>query len=137
MAPGTRKHDKRAINSFIEKALCQGRIDLMDDGKAIRTYCYIADAIELMWQAALHGTQPVYNIGGHSTVTIGELAKLVGGITGVPVSFPRTHTEVAGAPGEVRLDLTRPEAEFFKTDYVSLKDGLHATIEWQRNIYTS
>ncbi len=133
--PGTRKGDKRALNSFIERALCQGRIELMDAGKAVRTYCYVSDAIELMWQATLHGTQPVYNIGGHSTVTIGELARLIGQIAGVPVSFPQQSAEIAGAPEEVRLDLTRPETEFNKTSYVSLEDGLRATVEWQRHLY--
>ena len=133
--PGTRKGDKRALNSFIEKALCQGKIELMDEGKAIRAYCYVSDAVELMWQAALHGTQPVYNIGGHSTLTIGELARLVGQIVGVPVSFPTRSAEVSGAPEEVRLDLTRPEAEFKKTNYVGLEQGLRATIEWQRQLY--
>lgn len=135
--PGTRKGDKRALNSFIEQALGQGKIDLMDAGKAIRTYCYVSDAVEVMWQAALHGTQPVYNIGGHSTVTIGELAKLVGQFVGVPVWFPAQSVEVAGAPEEVRLDLTRPETEFQKTSYVGLEDGLRATIEWQRQLYKS
>jgi nucleoside-diphosphate-sugar epimerase len=135
--PGTRKGDKRALNSFIEQALGQGKIDLMDAGKAIRTYCYVSDAVELMWQAALRGTQPVYNIGGHSTVTIGELAKLVGQFVGVPVLFHAQSVEVAGAPEEVRLDLTRPETEFQKTSYVGLEDGLRATIEWQRQLYKS
>jgi nucleoside-diphosphate-sugar epimerase len=135
--PGTRKGDKRAMNSFIEKALTLGKIELMDAGKAIRTYCHVSDAVELMWQAVLHGTQPVYNIGGHSTLTIGELASLVGKIVGVPVSFPVQSAEVAGAPEEVRLDLTRPETEFQKTNYVSLEDGLRATIEWQRQLYKS
>jgi UDP-glucuronate decarboxylase len=133
--PGTRKGDKRAMNSFIEQALCQRRIELMDAGKAIRTYCYVSDAIELMWQAALFGTQPVYNVGGRSKATIGELAKLIGGITGVPVSFVETRAQVAGAPEEVRLDLTRTEREFKKTRYMSLDDGLRATIEWQRGLY--
>ena len=120
------------MNSFIEKALTLGKIELMDAGKAIRTYCYVRDAVELMWHAVLHGTQPVYNIGGHSTVTIGELAKLVGQVTGVPVSFPAHSAEVAGAPKEVGLDLSLPETEFKKTNYISLEEGLRATIEWQR-----
>lgn len=135
--PGTRKGDKRAMNSFIEKSLCQGKIELMDAGKAIRTYCYVSDAVELMWQAALHGTQPVYNIGGHSTLTIGELAKLIGQLVGVPVSFPAQSAEVAGASEELRMDLTRTETEFKKSSYVSLEDGLRATIEWQRQLYRS
>ena len=135
--PGTRKGDKRAMNSFIEKALTLGKIELMDAGKAIRTYCHVSDAVELMWHAVLHGTQPVYNIGGHSTVTIGELAKLVGKIVGVPVTFPAQSAEVAGAPEEVRMELSRPEMEFKKTSYVSLEEGLRATIEWQRQLYKS
>jgi nucleoside-diphosphate-sugar epimerase len=133
--PGTRKHDKRAMNSFIEQALCQGHIKLMDAGKAFRTYCYISDAVELMWQAALHGKQPVYNIGGHSTVTIGELARLIGQIVAVPVSFPAQLAEVAGAPEELRLDLTRSEGEFNKISYVGLEEGLRATVDWQRLLY--
>jgi nucleoside-diphosphate-sugar epimerase len=133
--PGTRKGDKRALNRFIEKALCQGRIELTDAGKAMRTYGYVSDAVELMWQAALRGTMPVYNIGGHSTVTIGELARVVGEMVGVPVSIPAEFAEVPGASEGVRLDLTRSETEFKKTSYVSLEDGLRATIEWQRHLY--
>jgi len=53
------------------------------------------------------------------------------------VSFHAQSTEVAGAPEEVRLDLTRPETEFKKTNYVNLEDGLRATIEWQRQLYKS
>lgn len=135
--PGTRKHDKRAVNAFIEKALCQHRIELLDAGEAVRTCCYISDAVELLWQAALHGTQPVYNVGGPSTVTIADLARLVGQLTGAPVVFPPTQARVAGAPAEVRLDLGRVEREFRKTSYVGLEEGLRATIDWQRGMYAS
>ena len=90
-----------------------------------------------MWQAALHGSQPVYNIGGHSTVTITELAKLVGEIMDVPLSIPVLQTEVVGAPEEVLLDLTRSETEFQKKIYVKLEEGLRATIQWQRLLYSS
>jgi UDP-glucuronate decarboxylase len=133
--PGTRKHDKRALNSFIERALCQRRIELLDAGKAVRTYGYVTDAVELLWQAALHGTQPVYNVGGRSTVTIAELAELIGGLTGAPVVFPASQKEMAGAPEEVRLDLSRVENEIKKTSFVELKTGLHRIIDWQRGLY--
>jgi len=135
--PGTRKGDKRALNSFIERALCQQRIELLDAGRAVRTYGYVTDAVELLWQATLHGTQPAYNVGGHSTVTIAELARLIGQLTGATVVFPKTEKEMTGAPEEVRLDLTRPETEFKKTNYISLEDGLQATILWQRGLYLS
>ena len=133
--PGTRKHDKRALNSFIEKALCQRKIELLDAGTAVRTYCYVADTVELLWQILLYGKEPVYNVGGRSTVTIADLARMIADMTGVTVIFPPTEAEIAGAPEEVRLDLTRVETEFGKTQYVSLEEGLRATIEWQRELY--
>jgi nucleoside-diphosphate-sugar epimerase len=133
--PGTRKHDKRALNSFIEKGLCHHKIELMDAGTATRTYCYVADAVELLWQILLYGKERVYNVGGRFTVTIAELAKMIGKIIGVRVIFPSTKVAVPGAPKELRLDLTRVEKEFGKNKYVSLKEGLKKTIEWQRELY--
>ena len=133
--PGTRPGDKRAMNSFIEQALVRGRIDLMDAGLAFRTYCYVSDAVEMMFQALLYGTQPIYNIAGHSLVTIAELANIIGRFTGAPVSYPENPVEVRGAPDEVRVDVTRAEEEFRKTEFVSLETGLRATIDWQRNLY--
>jgi UDP-glucuronate decarboxylase len=135
--PGTRKHDKRAMNSFIEKALSQHRIDLLDAGEAIRTCCYVSDAVELLWHVALHGSEPVYNVGGHSTVSIADLARLIGDLTDAAVVFPSRPEEVAGAPEEVRLDSARVETEFQKRTYVGLEEGLRATIDWQRGLYSS
>ncbi len=134
--PGTRPHDKRVINSFIEKALCQRRIELLDAGRAVRTCCYVTDAVELLWQVALNGTYPVYNIGGHSEVTVAELAHLIARLTGAAIAFPQIQAEIAGTPEEVRVDLTRVESEFHKSGYVSLEQGLRATINWQRGLYS-
>ena len=133
--PGTRKHDRRVLNSFIEKALCQRKIELLDAGTAVRTYCYVADTVELLWQILLYSREPVYNVGGQSTVMIADLARMIGELTGTTVVFPTTQAGVAGAPGEVHLDLTRVETEFGKTQYVGLEEGLRATIDWQRELY--
>ena len=133
--PGTRKHDKRAWSSFIEQAICNHKIELLDAGTAIRTYCYVADAVELMWQILLHGKEAVYNVGGRSAVTITELAQMIGQMTKVPVVVPSTSAHVAGAPLKLRLDLTRIDAEFGKSDYIGLEEGLKRTIDWQRGLY--
>lgn len=133
--PGTRRHDKRALNSFIEEALTQGKIELLDAGTAVRTYCYIADTVELLWRILLYGKEPIYNVGGRSTVTIADLARMIGEITGATVTSPATQYAMAGSPEEVRLDLKKVETEFGKTEYVDLEQGLRATIGWQRELY--
>jgi UDP-glucuronate decarboxylase len=134
--PGTKKHDKRALNSFIEKALCHHKIELLDAGSAIRTYCYVADAVELMWDILLYGKEAVYNVGGRSAITILKLAETIGKLTSVPVIIPKICTEVTGAPKQLSLDLSRVENEFGKTTYVELEEGLQSTIEWQRQLYS-
>ena len=134
--PGTRKRDKRALNSFIEKALFHQKIDLLDFGTAMRTYCYVADALELLIKILFYGKQAVYNVGGHSYTSIAELAKMIGEITNAPVIFPSNKIQVAGSPEILQLDLRRVETEFGKTEYVELEKGLKRTIAWQRELYS-
>ncbi len=133
--PGTRKHDKRALSTFIEKALTQGKIDMKYSGKEFRTYCYIRDAVRMLWQVALYGTEPVYNVGGHQTVRMSELAEFVGLFTEATVTFPETDEEMNGAPETTIMDLSRIENEFGKFDYVGLEAGLRRTIDWQKGLY--
>ena len=133
--PGTRKHDTKAMNQFIESALTSKRIELQDSGRAIRTYCYIDDTIEMLWNIILNGTQPVYNVGGHSVASVADIARKVGDLTGAEVVVPTGADDRTGGPATVRLDLSRTEAEFGKTDYVNLEDGLRRTIEYQRGLY--
>jgi nucleoside-diphosphate-sugar epimerase len=129
--PGTRAGDARVINSFIEKARA-GKIALLDRGEANRTYCYISDAVEIMWNILLRGREPVYNVGGRSRITIGDLARKIGKAFGVPVIFPEVPRSVAGAPDDVFLDMTKAHAEFGPREYVSLDEGLAWTIAWQK-----
>lgn len=135
--PGTRPGDQRVLNSFIEAALTRGEIAMRDPGRALRTYAYASDVTELLWKVLLSGTEPVYNVGGTSTVSIAELAATVGALTGVPVRIPESGPGVAGAPEEVRLDLTRTREEFGKSGYVPLDEGLPRTIAWQRALYAA
>ncbi len=134
--PGTRPADKRVINSFIEKALLEKVILLLDQGEADRTYCYIADAVHMMWRILLEGTAAVYNVGGISSTTIVRLAQLIGKLLDVSVHIPPgTQTGMVGAPDNVRVDLTKFINEFGPIALDDLPTGVARTIEWQRGLY--
>jgi nucleoside-diphosphate-sugar epimerase len=133
--PGTKPHDKRALNSFIERALTEGEIRLLDSGAAVRTYCYVSDAVVAMWRILLGGRETVYNVGGHAVTTVAELATAIGRLTGASVTLGPTAEGVAGAPGVVRLNLDRVDNEFGWNEAVNLEEGLTATIDWQRALY--
>jgi nucleoside-diphosphate-sugar epimerase len=133
--PGTRADDARVLNNFIKKAVVDGKIELLDQGVAKRTYLYVTDAIELMFDILFFGKQDIYNVGGNSRTTIGELAKTIGRQVNVPVSFPATSHGVEGAPDDVVLDMTRASTEFNKKDFIQLEEGLRRTIAWQKELY--
>ena len=133
--PGTKPNDLRVINSFIQKAL-QGKIELLDQGEAKRTYCYISDTTEIMWKILLFGKEPIYNVGGLSSITIADLARKIGKHLNVPAVFPKISSDkISGAPVDVSLDMTKVKNEFGKTEYVSFDEGLMRTIEWQKELY--
>ncbi len=133
--PGTRPDDQRVLNSLIRRGLLEQRIALMDQGAAQRTYCYLSDAVEMLWSILLYGREAVYNVGGRSSTTILDLARAIGGVLDVPVSVPEQSAALAGAPGDVSLDLSRYCTEFAKTEFVPLDQGLARTIAWQRELY--
>ena len=135
--PGTRPHDKRALNSFIEQALTTGEVRLLDSGAALRSYGYVADAVEMLFNVLLRGRETVYNVGGQSLTTIRDLASSIGGLTKSPVHAGPPSAGVAGAPDVLRLDLTRYASEFGLPRHRELSSGLEATIDWQRGLYNS
>lgn len=133
--PGTKPGDHRVINSFIERGLRHKSITLQDMGTAQRTYCYITDTVEILFHILLRGVEPIYNVGGNSRISIAELAESIAAYLGVRTQFPTDSLEVAGAPVDVYLDMSRVENEFNKVTYVPFEKGLAQTIEWQKALY--
>lgn len=127
--PGTRTDDKRAVNSLIQKGM-DGAVTLLDAGAARRAYCYVTDAVELLWKILLDGTEAVYNVGGVEVMSIADMAGKIGSLMHVPVIFPEHPNEVAGGSAAAWLDMTKANTELNKTKYVSLDEGLRHTIEW-------
>lgn len=130
--PGTKKGDTRVINQFIEQALTTGKINLLDDGTAVRTYCYVDDAVEQMLNILFKGKDVVYNVGGKSTWSIINLAVQIGNLLGVEVK--EGSAPLNGAPRDVRLDMTKTLTEF-PMELIPLEEGLKRTIEYQKELY--
>lgn len=123
---GPGKNDNKVLNDFIKQGL-KGHITLKDEGNARRTYCYVSDAVELLWRILYEG-DGTYNVGGISKVTIRGLAMIIASMLQVSVTFG--NQSLKGAPSEVDMDLSKIRREFNKTDYVSLDVGLINTINW-------
>lgn len=132
--PGVREDDVRVIYEFIRKALT-GQIQMRDHGQAVHVYEYIADAVEEIWDVLLYGKQNVYNIAGHSKISIYELAKIIASKLDADVVVPMTDHTVPGAIMNQRVNSSRVEEEFKKSVFVSLENGLQTTVDWYCSNY--
>ena len=132
--PFTKLGDLRVLNSIIDKGLNKEHIELMDDGSAIRTYCYITDVTEMFWNILLHGKDITYNISGFSNSSIKELADNVGNKLYKKVITPTSSDGVVGSPKIVNISSKKYINEFNKTHFVNLEEGLENVIEWMKYI---
>jgi UDP-glucuronate decarboxylase len=85
--PGLKISDRRVLPDFFRDVLACRNIVLLSDGRATRTFCYIADAITgylLALLSAFHG-EP-FNIGcDHPEISMADLGSLVIEVSGKPL----------------------------------------------------
>lgn len=80
--PGMALDDGRVYADFV-RAVVQGKnIELTSDGKAVRAFCYLADAVAGLFTVLLKGTSDTaYNVGNPgAALSIRELADLLAGL---------------------------------------------------------
>lgn len=127
--PGVRENDDRVLYSFIRKAKT-GKIDMLDNGKSERIYCYVSDAIEMMWKIFLFGKEAIYNVGGKEKITILEIAELISKYFDSELSVSNNQNGYLGSSCIERLSINKYEKEFSKKSFISVKEGISKTIQW-------
>ncbi len=129
--PRMRKHDGRAVPTFINQALGNEPITVFGDGSQTRSFGYIDDLIDGISRLAGSSCNTPVNIGNPSEVTLLELAKIIKRITGsrseivfkdLPVDDPKVR----------QPDINRAKSLLSWEPKVSLEDGLQKTIAWFR-----
>ena len=137
---GPRLHlnDKRVIPDLLSNALANQNITLYSDGKATRSFCYIADAIPgylKVLSSKFDGE--VFNVGNdQEEVSMTNLAKLIIGLTN-----PKLRIVYKKSPEKEYLtdnpqrrcpDLTKIRMKLKYRPVYSLKEGIERTILWHR-----
>jgi nucleoside-diphosphate-sugar epimerase len=129
--PGVKEGDSRVLYNFIQSGISTGEISLKDSGTAMRTYCYVLDAVEMILSIIKRGEYPIYNVGGISRLSISDLASKVAFLTKASLNLPtKLESFLIGAPNDVWLDLTRVSEISETPAFVDIEDGLSRTISW-------
>ncbi|HOW59767.1 MAG TPA: NAD-dependent epimerase/dehydratase family protein [Candidatus Omnitrophota bacterium] len=134
--PGIRPDDYRVLPNFIEHALRKEPLPIHGDGRNTRSFCYINDAIEMIFRVLFskaHGES--FNIGNpEKEISVEELAQYV--VKAMPYPVKIVHIDPPHAvysksdPKRRCPDISKVQkAMGFKPRY-GLKDGLARTVAW-------
>jgi UDP-glucuronate decarboxylase len=139
--PGIRPDDYRVLPNFIEHALRKEPLPVHGDGKNTRSYCYVNDAIEMIFKILFSNANgESFNIGNPSQeISVHELAKVVASLMSHKVEIKVTKPPFAvyanSDPKRRCPDISKLQSVVkFKPKY-DLKTGLSRTIEWYQENY--
>lgn len=122
-----------AYHRFLEKAKTGDTVTVYGDGEQRRTNTYVADCVDATISAIDKATPgQAYNISGTQSFSINEALQTMREVTGaeLPVDYQPAR---AGDQRETRGDISKAQRELGYAPVWSLKDGLEAQWEWQKD----
>ena len=132
--PGFRVGDKRVLNEFIFNALRTGSIHMMDDGSALRVYCYVRDTIDMILRQIHSDHHEPLNIGGIEQISIIDLANKIANNCASKVFPGKPAEHIGGAPLVVSSSTSLASKILEKKSYVSMDEGIVRATNWGRYI---
>jgi len=131
--PRMRPHDGRVVSNFIVQALAGQPLTLYGDGSQTRSFCYVDDEVEGIYQLFLRGDSDPVNIGNPDEYTVRELAEVILEITGS--SSPLTIEPLPTDDPKVRRpDISRARKLLGWEPQVRLREGITRTVEYFRGL---
>ena len=137
--PGISYLDKRAIAEFTYKAIYKKKINLLDQGKSIKTQGYISDVTEMFLNIIQYGKHMIYNTTGNDYVSISQIAKEISkNFNNVPVVYPKIKNKqkhISSDNAKVIISSERYRNEFNTKKKTNISDGIRKFVHWNLDLY--
>jgi dTDP-glucose 4,6-dehydratase len=139
--PRMRVRDGRAVPAFISQALRNEDVTVFGDGSQTRSFTYVTDTVEGIYQATVRpaANGEIINIGNTQEITILELARRVKKASGTPGDLKVEFVPYASFTGRKYEDVMRRVPDVALCERllgvrarVDIDAGLERTIAWQR-----
>lgn len=127
---GGREKAPAAFCRRISEAKLSGRnvIEMLGDGGQKRSFCFISDALEMLYRLMKSDFRDPLNVGTDETVSINQLAQTVMDIADYQVEIKHIEGPQGVRSRSADLSLMRETLDY--SPQVSLKDGLAMTYPW-------
>jgi len=127
---GPRQRPDMAFHKFLRATARGDAITLYGDGGQTRDFTFVHDAVAATAAAAVQGVPGrVYNIGGGSRVSLGEVFEMIGRVTG---RTPQVAVDPA-QKGDMRhtyADTSLAQTDLGFRPRVGLEEGIAAEYKW-------
>jgi dTDP-glucose 4,6-dehydratase/UDP-glucuronate decarboxylase len=140
--PGLAAGDRRVIPDFARDVLSGKDIELLSDGRATRTFCYVADAVAGYYKLLVHGRRgEAYNVGSAGPeITIGELADRIAALARNLFDYQGSVRHGASEDREYLTDNPQRRAPVISKAWrdvgyaprIGLDEGLMRALLWYR-----
>lgn len=135
--PGLRLDDGRVVPDFVSCALQKKPITILSDGKATRSFCYIADFIAanlLLLVDKVKGE--AFNVGNDKEISIAELAKAVNNVagnkSGIKFGVSSDKAYLTDNPQRRLPNLNKVKKTVKWHPEISLKEGIGRTLKFYK-----
>tara|TARA_B100000886_G_scaffold95631_2_gene63397 strand:- start:12806 stop:13783 length:978 start_codon:yes stop_codon:yes gene_type:complete len=131
--PRMKPNDGRVISNFIYQALNKKPLTIYGKGMQTRSFCYVEDLIEGMFNLMKSNVNSPINIGNPEQLTILDLAKKIRGKINpeLEIIFEVLPED---DPLERQPDITKAKTQLGWEPKISLDNGLEKTISWFKNL---
>jgi dTDP-glucose 4,6-dehydratase len=131
--PRMQPNDGRVVTNFVVQALTGAPLTIYGDGSQTRSFCYVDDEVEGLYQLFQKGDAEPTNIGNPGEFTVRELAELVLEMTGSRSSIEKKPLP-KDDPRVRRPDISRARRVLGWEPRIALREGLARTIEFFRGL---
>ena len=128
-----RLKDGRAVPNFVTQALLGKPITVYGDGSQTRSFCYVQDEVEGIYQLFMKGDSEPTNIGNPNEFTVRQLADLVLELSESSSAISQ-HPLPQDDPKVRKPDISRARRTLGWEPKVELREGVLRTIEYFRSI---
>ncbi|MDD5352186.1 MAG: SDR family oxidoreductase [Candidatus Omnitrophica bacterium] len=122
-------NDGRAVPNFIMQALKNKPLTIQGDGMQTRSFCFISDLVEGIFQLMNSSANDPVNLGNPTEVTIRKIAKLI-----IELTHSKSKIKYLALPQDDpkrrKPDIAKAKRLLNWEPKVGLKEGLVSTIFW-------
>lgn len=132
--PGFRTSDKRVLNEFILNGLIKNEINMLDDGSAVRVYCYVRDTVDMILGLIQTNHYFPINFCGIEQISIYDLGNLVSEECSSKLIPGPRNNNLVGAPQVVSSSPETIMKLLDKNNFVKMSEGIKSSVSWARLI---